>query len=174
MLGRLSVVTPVYGNEATLEELYRRLAAVLAGEWSLRFVVDASPDASLAVARRLAAADDRVSVTALEANVGQHAALLRGLAADDADVYACLDADLQDPPEAVPLLVGRLGAGEDHAGAFLAMDRPATMLGGCRASRASRAGRSMARKAPASTGTPVSRACSLRCRAPVMSRLRPS
>jgi polyisoprenyl-phosphate glycosyltransferase len=116
VLGRLSVVTPVYGNEATLEELYRRLAAVLAGEWSLRFVVDASPDASLAVARRLAAADDRVSVTALEANVGQHAALLRGLAADDADVYACLDADLQDPPEAVPLLVGRLGAGVVFAG----------------------------------------------------------
>ena len=109
----LGVITPVYGNEATLEELYRRLAAALAGEWTLRFVVDASPDASLAVAGRLAATDDRVSVTALDVNAGQHRALLAGLAAEpDAGVWVCLDADLQDPPEAVPLLVERLGRGD--------------------------------------------------------------
>lgn len=130
MLGRLSAVVPVYGNEATLEELYRRLAAALAGEWRLRLVVDASPDASLAVARRLAAADDRVSVTALEVNVGQHAALLRGLAAEDAGVYVCLDADLQDPPEAVPLLVARLGTGVVFAGRRGAYEGPGRRLTG--------------------------------------------
>ncbi len=109
----LGLVTPVYGNEATLEALRDRLAAALDGDWALRFVVDASPDASLAVATSLAGRDDRLSVTALPTNVGQHAALLHGLTGGaPADVWVCLDADLQDPPEAVPLLLERLAPGD--------------------------------------------------------------
>ena len=110
----IAVVTPVYGNAPTLEELARRLGAALDGApWSLRFVVDASPDDSLAVATGLAAADPRLSVTALARNVGQNRALLAGLAAENqADVWVCLDADLQDPPEAVPVLVERLTRGD--------------------------------------------------------------
>lgn len=110
--GHVTVVTPVYGNVATIEALGRRLATALEGggwTWSLRFVVDASPDGSLALVRRLAEADTRVSVVALAVNVGQNAALLRGLAVEDgADAWVCLDADLQDPPEAVPVLLDRL------------------------------------------------------------------
>lgn len=124
--GRVAVVTPVYRNAATLPELTARVAAALdrAGPerpsargtgrpWRLRFVVDASPDASLAVASGLAAADGRLAVTALAANVGQNRALLAGLAAEDhAEAWVCLDADLQDPPEAVPVLLERLAAGD--------------------------------------------------------------
>jgi glycosyltransferase involved in cell wall biosynthesis len=83
--------------------------------WRLRLVVDASPDASLEVATRLAAADRRIFVTSLVRNVGQHEALRRGLASEDgADVSAwvLLDGDLQDPPEAIPALVARLSAGD--------------------------------------------------------------
>ncbi len=119
MLGRgavIAVVTPVYLNAPTLPELARRLATALdaAGRaWTLRLVVDASPDHSLAVAHGLAAADARLAVTALAVNAGQHAALLGGLAAEaTADVWVCLDADLQDPPEAVPALVDRLAVGD--------------------------------------------------------------
>ncbi|MGY1730350.1 glycosyltransferase [Geodermatophilus sp. SYSU D01045] len=109
---RVAVVVPVYGNEATLRPLAERLAAALAGrDWRLRLVVDASPDGSVAVARGLAT-DPRVAVTALEVNVGQHRALATGLAAEDADVWVCLDADLQDPPEAVPVLLDRLARGD--------------------------------------------------------------
>jgi len=112
--GAVAVVTPVYGNETTLAELVRRLAVALDGRnWRLRMVVDASPDASLVVARRLAAADPRIAVTALHVNAGQHRALSRGLVdEDDAAVWVCLDADLQDPPEAIPLLLDRLAAGD--------------------------------------------------------------
>ena len=108
------LVTPVYGNEATLGALVERVGAALARRpWRLRFVVDASPDASLAVARSLAAADDRLAVTPLAANGGQHRALARGLGEEDsASAWVCLDADLQDPPEAVPLLLDRLAAGD--------------------------------------------------------------
>jgi polyisoprenyl-phosphate glycosyltransferase len=109
----VAVVTPVFGNEATLVPLAERLAAVLDGRsWRLRFVVDASPDASLAVARGIAAGWRHVGVTALGHNVGQHRALLCGLAAEEAAAWVCLDADLQDPPEAVPALLERLSAAD--------------------------------------------------------------
>ncbi|MGY1711175.1 glycosyltransferase [Geodermatophilus sp. SYSU D00758] len=115
----VAVVVPVYRNETTLRPLVARLAAALAGrEWRVRLVVDASPDGSAGVARGLAAADPRVAVTVLPVNGGQHAALARGLADEppaDARVHpawVCMDADLQDPPEAVPLLLDRLAAGD--------------------------------------------------------------
>ena len=114
MTGRVAVVVPVYGNEATLRPLADRLAAALGErDWRLRLVVDASPDDSAAVAARLAAEDPRVAVTVLPVNGGQHAALARGLADEpDAQAWVCLDADLQDPPEAVPLLLDRLARGD--------------------------------------------------------------
>ena len=117
MTARVAVVVPVYGNEATLRPLTERLAAALAGrDWRIRLVIDASPDDSAAVAAALAAAEPRVSVTVLSVNVGQHGALAAGLGAeDDADVWVCLDADLQDPPEAVPLLLDRLSRGNVDA-----------------------------------------------------------
>ena len=113
MTSRVAVVVPVFGNEATLRPLAERLAGALAGrEWRLRLVVDASPDGSLAVAGALAGTDPRIAVTGLTVNVGQHAALARGLADEAAaDAWVCMDADLQDPPEAVPLLLDRLAAG---------------------------------------------------------------
>lgn len=113
----ISVVVPVYGNEATLAPLVAQLDAALRGRpWRVRLVVDASPDASADVARRLAAADPRVAVTVLAHNVGQHRALEVGLRLEpDAAAWVCLDADLQDPPSAVPLLLDRLAAGDVDA-----------------------------------------------------------
>jgi undecaprenyl-phosphate 4-deoxy-4-formamido-L-arabinose transferase len=104
----------VYRNADTLVPLAERLRAALAGrDWTLRLVVDACPAGSADVASRLADADDRIRVTELPVNGGQHAALARGLADEaDADAWVCLDADLQDPPEAVPALLDRLAAGD--------------------------------------------------------------
>ena len=109
-----AVVVPVHRNAGTLVELVARLSAALAGRaWQVLLVVDASPDDSAEVAGRLAAADLRVGVTVLERNVGQHRALALGLAAcPNATAWVCLDADLQDPPEAVPALLDRLAAGD--------------------------------------------------------------
>ena len=89
----VSVVVPVYRNAATLPALVDRLGSALS-----------------------LAADPRVGVTVLPVNGGQHAALIRGLALEtDADAWVCMDADLQDPPEAVPLLLDRLAAGDVEA-----------------------------------------------------------
>jgi polyisoprenyl-phosphate glycosyltransferase len=132
---RVSVVVPVYRNADTLEPLAARLAAALdRRDWTLRLVVDACPAGSAEVAHRLADADDRVRVTELAVNGGQHAALARGLADEaDADAWVCLDADLQDPPEAVPGLLDRLArgdAGAVFAGRRGAYESPARRLTG--------------------------------------------
>lgn len=113
----VAVIVPVYGNEDTLAALASRLSDALgARKWQLRLVIDASPDESASIAALLAATDDRIAVTVLTNNVGQHRALEIGLAAEpDAHVWVCLDADLQDPPEAVPLLLDRLAQGDVRA-----------------------------------------------------------
>jgi glycosyltransferase involved in cell wall biosynthesis len=133
----VALVTPVYMNAPTLEELRDRVAgALVEHRWTLRFVVDASPDDSLAVAHALAAADPRLAVTALPRNAGQNRALLAGLAAAEAGgagAWVCLDADLQDPPEAVPALLDRLAAGDAgvvFAGRRGAYESPSRMLTG--------------------------------------------
>jgi polyisoprenyl-phosphate glycosyltransferase len=134
---RVAVVVPVHRNEVTLAPLVRRLADALAGhDWTVRLVVDASPDGSADEAARLAAADPRVVPHVLGRNVGQHRALALGLAEDDADAWVCLDADLQDPPEAVPLLLARLpGVAAVFAGRRGAYEGPLRLLTG-RAHRA--------------------------------------
>jgi undecaprenyl-phosphate 4-deoxy-4-formamido-L-arabinose transferase len=111
----VAVVVPVYRNAATLPALVDRLGAALTGrDWRLRFVVDACPADSAEVAQRLAG--PRVAVTVLPVNGGQHAALARGLTLEtDASAWVCMDADLQDPPEAVPLLLDRLARGDVEA-----------------------------------------------------------
>jgi polyisoprenyl-phosphate glycosyltransferase len=113
-----AVIVPVYGNAATLAALAARLDAALGGDWTLRFVVDACPEGSGAVADGLAAADPRIRVSHLPRNVGQHPALAHGLAAEaGAPAWVCMDADLQDPPEAVPVLLAGLEKG-GAAGVF--------------------------------------------------------
>ena len=98
----LAIVVPVYRNASSLEELYERIKATLSAhhiDFSLVFVVDASPDNSWAVIEKLAARDKRVRGVLLEKNIGQHAALMTGLALSNATFYAVMDADMQDPPE---------------------------------------------------------------------------
>jgi undecaprenyl-phosphate 4-deoxy-4-formamido-L-arabinose transferase len=110
------VVVPVHRNAATLAPLVERLGAALEGVrggWSVRLIVDACPEGSGPVAAAPAVRDAHVRVTWLDRNVGQHAALTQGLLAEpDAAVWVCMDADLQDPPEAVPALLDRLAAGD--------------------------------------------------------------
>lgn len=102
----ISVVVPVYLNEESLVELHARLTSVLAVEdRELVFVVDASPDGSRALLEELAARDATVRVAALERNVGQQRAILHGLALSQGKVVVVMDADLQDPPEAIPTLL---------------------------------------------------------------------
>jgi len=98
----LAVVVPIYKNADTIAELARRIEAGLApyrNRIAIVLVVDASPDDSSETSQRIAAEMPCVRVVPLNTNVGQHAAVLVGLAQCRACYYAVLDGDLQDPPE---------------------------------------------------------------------------
>lgn len=110
----VSIVLPVYQCRPALDELHRRLTATLesAGTpFEIIFVDDASPDGSGQSINALCAEDARVRVIVHEARRGQHAALVTGLAASRGEAVVTLDADLQDPPEAIPDLLRALASG---------------------------------------------------------------
>lgn len=104
----LAVIVPVYGNAVTLEEMARRVRSALdepVPDYRLLFVVDGSPDESWSIVQGLSMRDTHNLGLLLEGNIGQHRALLAGIAHLQADYYAVLDADLQDPPELLRALV---------------------------------------------------------------------
>jgi polyisoprenyl-phosphate glycosyltransferase len=113
-VSELSVIVPVYGNAGTLEELHRRVRAAAAGrDLQLILVDDASPDRSGRVISNLAARDPAVEPLFLQRNVGQHAAVIEGMRRARGHWTVVMDADLQDPPEAIPALLGAAGDGVD-------------------------------------------------------------
>jgi glycosyltransferase involved in cell wall biosynthesis len=105
----LTVVVPVFRNAAKIAELSARLdRAISSRSYELLFVDDASPDDARSVIRGLAEDDPRVCGIVLAENVGQNRAVLAGLAAARGLTVVVMDGDLQDPPEAVPVLLAAL------------------------------------------------------------------
>jgi dolichol-phosphate mannosyltransferase len=105
----ISVVIPVYNNASSVEELARRIdAALRPGPYEAIFVDDGSADDSLAWLKRIAGANRSVKVISLARNFGQHPAISAGFEHAKGDVVVLMDADLQDRPEDIPLLVARL------------------------------------------------------------------
>jgi polyisoprenyl-phosphate glycosyltransferase len=99
---RYSVVVPVYRNEDTLPalvELLDGLAARVDGPLEAVFVVDGSPDASLARLRELVKEGRRFEsqLIALSRNFGSFSAIKAGLAEARGDLVAVMAADLQEP-----------------------------------------------------------------------------
>ena len=139
-LPRYSIVIPVYRNEDTLAALVDRideLAARLDGSLEAVFVVDGSPDGSLALLRDLLQAERLFSsqLIALSRNFGSFSAIRAGLAeAARGDVVAVMAADLQEPVSLIEDFSAALGTDEyDVAvGVRTAREDPA---GGAAASR---------------------------------------
>jgi polyisoprenyl-phosphate glycosyltransferase len=104
----LSVVVPAYNEEAVLTAFHHRLAAVLDGMGEpadVLYVNDGSDDRTLAVANSLQAGDPRVAVLDLSRNFGKEIALSAGLHHARGKAIVVIDADLQDPPEVIPVLL---------------------------------------------------------------------
>jgi polyisoprenyl-phosphate glycosyltransferase len=110
----VSVVAPVYNEEATIEEFYTRVCAALEGlPFELVLVDDGSSDGSPMLLDRLAGTDPRVRVVALSRNFGHQTALTAGLDHAKGDAVVMLDADLQDPPELITTMLDHWRAGCD-------------------------------------------------------------
>ncbi len=108
-MGRLTVVMPVYDEVDNLPELYGRLRAMSARleHWQVElvFVDDGSADGSGDLIRSWMITDPDIRLIALSRNFGHQTALTCGLDAAEGDVVVTMDSDLQDPPEAIPLLL---------------------------------------------------------------------
>lgn len=113
-LGLLSVVAPVYQEEATIERFCAAVAEALAGlPYELILVDDGSTDQTASKLSALAAADNRIKTVFLSRNFGHQAALTAGLDHASGNVAVMLDSDLQDPPSLIPTLLERWRRGAD-------------------------------------------------------------
>jgi glycosyltransferase involved in cell wall biosynthesis len=112
----VSVVVPVYRNEASLDELVQRLVETLTTmgrRFELLLIDDGSPDLSWERIKTLSAAHPEVVGLRLSRNFGQHPAIAAGLERAQGDITVLMDADLQDEPEQLPLLLSKLEEGND-------------------------------------------------------------
>lgn len=115
----ISIVVPIYNEADNIERLHDRVSATLAKmgrSYEIWYVDDGSRDASLDLLRRMAQHDAHVGVIELTRNFGQHAAVLAGFAAAQADIVVTLDGDLQNPPEEIPRLIDKLEDGYEVVG----------------------------------------------------------
>lgn len=117
---KLSVVIPVYNEEAVLATLFSRLYPTLdalAISYEVVFVNDGSRDRSAALLREQFSLRPRhTRVVLFHANFGQHSAVMAGLAYARGEYVVTLDADLQNPPEEIGKLVAMLDEGYDYVG----------------------------------------------------------
>ncbi len=106
----LSVVIPVYNEEATVDELHRRLAAVLervAPDHEVLLVNDGSADGTAEALGRIAVAGSRWRAVHFSRNFGHQAAVAAGLRYAAGQAVVVMDADLQDPPELLEAMLAR-------------------------------------------------------------------
>jgi glycosyltransferase involved in cell wall biosynthesis len=114
----LSIVIPVYNEEASLPSLHEELRVALDGLpeliWEVILVDDGSRDNSLAVLEGIVHNDpEHVCVVALRRNFGQTAAIAAGIDHARGDVIILMDADLQNDPADIPMLVEKVNQGYD-------------------------------------------------------------
>lgn len=111
-----SFVVPVYNEEENLEELYRRLSAVIDrmdGPAEVLLVDDGSRDRSYAIMLELNARDPRWKALSLSRNFGHQIAITAGVDHSRGRAVVIMDADLQDPPEMALELAARWREGYD-------------------------------------------------------------
>jgi dolichol-phosphate mannosyltransferase len=103
----LSIVVPAYNEEGNLDALVAELDIALRSEpdWELLFVDDGSRDATWESIAKICERDRRIKGIRLSRNFGHQYALLAGLTYARGDAAVMMDADLQHPPEVVPLLL---------------------------------------------------------------------
>jgi dolichol-phosphate mannosyltransferase len=112
----LSIVLPVYNEEAVLPLLTAKIAKSLwpSGlDYEMIFVNDGSRDDSGKLLDEMASTSNRIRVVHLSRNFGHQAAIQAGLAHARGDAVVLMDSDLQDAPEAIPKMAAQWQAGYD-------------------------------------------------------------
>ena len=121
----VSIVVPVYNEEATLPALFTRLYPALDAlgcAYEVIFVNDGSRDRSAALLReQFQRRPDVTRVVLFNTNYGQHIAIIAGFERCRGDQVVTLDADLQNPPEEIGKLLAAMRDGHDYVGGIRRM-----------------------------------------------------
>ncbi|MCH5326544.1 MAG: glycosyltransferase family 2 protein [Duncaniella sp.] len=114
---KVSVLIPMYNEEASLDNLFHRVNSVIDTlpqyDWEILLVNDGSRDHSLLIAIRLHLSDPRWHYLDLSRNWGKETAMMAGIDYVTGDCMIIMDADLQHPPEAFPLMLDEWMKGYD-------------------------------------------------------------
>ncbi|MBP6838053.1 MAG: glycosyltransferase family 2 protein [Kofleriaceae bacterium] len=130
---RLSILIPAYGEEATIGEVMRRVAAIdtesVGFDKEIIVCDDGSKDRTYAIAAEIAATDPRIRVVRHEVNRGKGAAIRTALAAATGDYALIQDADLEYEVTDYPAMLEAVKSGADvvYGSRFLANPRPTGM-----------------------------------------------
>lgn len=118
----ISIVIPVYNEEAGLANLFGRLYPAmdkLGLPYEVIFVNDGSRDNSVSIlAEQYRKRPDVTRVVLFNGNYGQHMAILAGFEQTRGEITITLDADLQNPPEEIHKLVAKIREGYDYVGSI--------------------------------------------------------
>jgi undecaprenyl-phosphate 4-deoxy-4-formamido-L-arabinose transferase len=127
VMPRVSVVIPVYNEEAVLPALFARLYTAmdaLGASYEIIFVNDGSVDRSAAMLReQFQKRPDVTRVILFNGNFGQHMAIMAGFEHVRGERVVTLDADLQNPPEEIGRLLAKMDDGHDYVGSIRRMRR---------------------------------------------------
>lgn len=113
---QISIVVPFYNEEGNVEEMHRRLKAVLDGlgrTYEIIYVDDGSRDRTYELLRAIYERDSAVRVIKLRRNFGQTAGLQAGFDYVRGDVIISMDGDLQHAPEEIPQFLAKIDEGFD-------------------------------------------------------------
>jgi len=113
---RISIVVPLFNETLNIELFFDRLVPVLASlalDWEVICIDDGSRDDTLARLIRQREKQPRIKILALSRNFGKERALTAGLAFASGDAVIPMDADLQHPPEVIPLMLAKWREGFD-------------------------------------------------------------
>ena len=113
----LSLVIPVYNEQDTLpllfDAVYKTMNAINRS-WEAILVDDGSRDNSLSILREYAEKDpEHIRVISFRRNFGQTAAIAAGLDHSQGEVIVLLDADMQNDPADIPMMLAKLDEGYD-------------------------------------------------------------
>ncbi|MEN0000151.1 MAG: glycosyltransferase family 2 protein [Pseudomonadota bacterium] len=113
----VSIVIPVFRNAQSLDELHERIVAAIkaAGDadYEIIYCDDGSDDQSLVVLSNIHKRDPGAVIVKLSRNFGQHAANAAAFEHVRGDIVVNMSADLQDPPEVITELIGKVREGND-------------------------------------------------------------
>lgn len=115
-ISSLSIVIPVYNEEDNLKSLHEQLVATLNSmscTYEIILIDDGSNDASFACLQELAQQDNQVKVIQFTRNHGQTAAIAAGIAHAKGEAVVFMDADLQNDPADIPMMLAKLNEGYD-------------------------------------------------------------